>query len=69
MVRRSTLRPTDRVKERETSKSSSTKVTKGGFGWIEGQKPRDDVQELYRPKRSSLGYKLQDYNTFKHVKV
>ena len=29
---------------------------------FEGQKPRDDVQELYRPKRSSLGYELLDYN-------
>ena len=29
---------------------------------FKGQKPRDDVQELYRPKRSSLGYKLLDYN-------
>ena len=27
-----------------------------------GQKPKDDIQELYRPKRSSLGYKLLDYN-------
>ena len=29
---------------------------------FKGRKPRDDVQELYRPKRSSLGYKLLDYN-------
>ena len=29
---------------------------------FEGRKPEDDVQELYRPKRSSLGYKLLDYN-------
>ena len=29
---------------------------------FKGRKPRDDIQELYRPKRSSLGYKLLDYN-------
>ena len=32
------------------------------FKRCKGQKSKDRVQELYRPKRSILGYKLLDYN-------
>ena len=46
---------------RETSKSSLVQSEEEVIRF-KGQKPRDDVQELYRPKRSSLGYKLLDYN-------
>ena len=30
---------------------------------------RDNVQELYRPKRSSLGYELLDYNVLSMIKI
>ena len=69
MMRRSTLCPMGQYRgERETSKSSSMKAIKVLDG-SKGRKPKDSVQELYRHKRSSLGYKLLDYNTLSTSKV
>ena len=36
---------------------------------LKSQKLEDDVQELYRPKRSSLGYKLLDYCVLSMSKI
>ena len=47
--------------KRETSKSSSMKADRGLSG-LKARSLKERVQELYRPRRSSLGYKLLDYN-------
>ena len=40
------------------------------MGWtIQRPEANRRVQELYRPRRSSLGYKLLDYNTLSMSRV
>ena len=68
MMRRSIYAPQIDVRKRETSKSSVARSKKEVMRF-KGRKPGDDVQELYRPKRSSLGYKLLDYNVLSTLTV